>query len=532
MGDSPQNPDGASSETGREQAVSEGAPHAPAAGMLSLAGVEKSFGGVQALRGASLTCRRGEVHALIGENGAGKSTLVKVLAGAARPDSGSISLDGEHLTIKSPGDARRAGIVTVFQELSLIPDHTVATNLFYGIEPQVRAGRIGARALRRAATETLATLGLESINPERTVRSLDLAERQLIEIAKALLRDPQVLMLDEPTSALTPDHVQWLLGHVRALVAHGRVVVFISHRLEEIQSFADHVTVFRGGVDVGSGAIGDMPEELLVELMLGRKVERFYPAKPEQTSEERNVVCNVVDLASPPGLRGVSFEIREREIVGVGGLQGQGQADLFLALFGARSSRGEIRLDGKTLKLRDPVDALRARIALIPEDRSTEGLCLSLSIRDNIALGNLDRISTAGVIRSGRERSLVDRVISSMQVTLRTARQEVSALSGGNQQKVLLGRVISRAPRLLLMFDATRGVDVGTKTEIYGLMREECARGAAILFYSTDAAELANLSDRVLVIHDGKLRAELAGEALTEERIIAASVGGGARAVA
>lgn len=532
MGDSPQHSVGAPSETGREGVVSEGAPPSATGGMLSLLGVDKSFGGVEALRGANLTCRRGEVHALIGENGAGKSTLVKVLAGAARPDAGSISLDGKLLSIKSPGDARQAGIVTVFQELSLIPDHTVATNLFYGIEPQVRAGRIGARALRRAATEALRTLGLESIDPDRTVRSLDLAERQLVEIAKALLRDPQVLMLDEPTSALTPGHVQWLLGHVRELGGHGRIVVFISHRLEEIQSFSDHVTVFRGGVDVGSGPIGEMPEELLVELMLGRKVERFYPPRLEHSSEDSDVVCEVVDLASPPGLRGLSFEIREHEIVGVGGLQGQGQADLFLALFGARSSRGEIRLDGKRVKLRDPVDALRARIALIPEDRSTEGLCLSLSIRDNIALGNLDRISTAGVISTGRERSLVDRVVSSMKVKMRTARQEVSALSGGNQQKVLLGRVISRAPRLLLMFDATRGVDVGTKTEIYGLMRDECARGAAILFYSTDTAELANLSDRVLVIHDGTLRAELAGDDLTEERIISASVGGGARTAA
>ncbi len=530
--DPPLHPNGAPSEVGRELVFSDGAPRPETDRILSLSGIDKSFGGVQALRGACLTCRRGEVHALIGENGAGKSTLVKVLAGAARRDSGDISLDGELLAIKSPGDARRAGIVTVFQELSLIPDHTVATNLFYGIEPQVRAGRIGRRALRSAATETLAKLGLESINPERTIRSLDLAERQLVEIAKGLLRDPQVLMLDEPTSALTPVHVEWLLGSVRELVGHGRIVVFISHRLEEIQSFANHVTVFRGGVDVGSGPIGAMPEELLVELMLGRKVERFYPAKPEQPSQTRKVVCKVVDLASPPGLHGVSFDVHEQEIVGIGGLQGQGQSDLFLALFGARSSSGEIRLDGKRLKLRDPVDALRARIALIPEDRSTEGLCLSLSIRDNIALGNLDRISTAGLIRTSRERSLVNQVISSMQIKMNTNRQDVSALSGGNQQKVLLGRVISRAPRLLLMFDATRGVDVGTKTEIYGLMRDECSRGAGILFYSTDTAELANLSDRVLVIHDGRLRAEFAGEDLTEERIIAASVGGGARTTA
>ena len=494
--------------------------------VLALTGVQKSFGGVQALRGASLTSVRGEVHALIGENGAGKSTLVKVLAGAVRPDGGQLLLNGEPVSLRTPADARQAGIVTVFQELSLIGDHTVATNLFYGIESHVSAGRINVRAQERVAESALVELGLGWIDPRRTIRSLSLAERQLVEIAKAFVRDPKVLVLDEATSALLPEQVGWLFDRVRAIAEDGGTVIFISHRLEEIQSLADRVTVFREGIDVGSGPIDEMPEGVLVELMLGRKVERFYPHRPDEPPSGP-ALCQLIDFGSPPRLRRVSLEIGVGEIVGVGGLQGQGQAELFLALYGVRHGTGEILLEGKPLRVRRPADALAAGIALVPEDRSTEGLCLSLGIRDNISLGNFDRISRFGFISTRKERELVAGVIDSMQVKMSRTTQEVSALSGGNQQKVLLGRVISRTPKLLLMFDATRGVDVGTKTEIYSLMRQECERGAGILFYSTDAAELANLSDRTIVLHDGAIRAELSGSELTEERIVAAAVGAG-----
>lgn len=498
----------------------------PAPGTLLLSRITKSFGGVHALREATLECRRGEVHALIGENGAGKSTLVKILSGALSPDAGEISLDGKPLRLKTPDAARKAGIGTVFQELSLIPDLSVAINLLYGIEPNVIAGRIGMRSLRTAAREAMARFGLASIDPDRTVRELSLAERQMVEIMKVLIRDPEVLLLDEATSALLPEQVQWLFGIARGVAERNGIVIFISHRLEEIEALSDYVTVFRSGQDVGRGAIREMPEEHLVELMLGRKVERYFPPPLEGNPEEREVVCELVDFGSLPLLHDVNLKIHQGEIVGIGGLQGQGQADLFLALYGVRPATGKLMIDGKQVHLRGPANALHAGIALVPEDRASEGLCLSLSVRDNIDLGNLGQISHLGLINLKREQTLVGRAISQLQIVLRTPLQEASSLSGGNQQKVLLGRVLARSPRLLLLYDATRGVDVGTKAEIFRLMREQCQKGVAILFYSTDASELANMADRVWVMHDGTLRAHLAGNEITEANIVAAAVGG------
>jgi len=500
------------------------------AGALALTGVRKSFGGVEALRGANLTCRRGEIHALIGENGAGKSTLVKVLSGAIQADVGDVELDGRPLRVRSPREAQAAGISTVFQELSLIPDLTVAGNLFYGREPRVRAGRIDYRALRSAAAEALAQLGLGWIDVAKTARELPLSDRQLLEIAKSLLREPAVLVLDEATSALLPEQVDWLFARVRAFAERGGIALFISHRLEEIQHLSHRVTVFRAGVDVGSGPIAEMPEARLVELMLGRRVDRVYPPRLP-APEGREVVCEVVGLSAPPTLRDVSLEVRRGEVLGVGGLQGQGQLPLFLALFGARRHAGQVLLERQALRLRKPADALAAGIALIPEDRTTEGLCLALSIRDNLTLGSLGGISRGGLIRPRRERDLVDSLASGLSINMRHVSQEVLALSGGNQQKVLLGRVLAQKPRLLLMYDATRGVDVGTKAEIYRLMRELCAEGVAILFYSTDVNELANLADRVVVLHDGVVGMHLDGDEITESNILAAAVGGLRKAV-
>jgi ribose transport system ATP-binding protein len=428
--------------------------------------------------------------------------------------------------VRSPLDAQDAGIATVFQELSLIPDLTVAANLFYSMEPRVRAGRIDKRALRRKAAATMQDLGVEGIEVGRTIRELSLAQRQIVEICKALIREPDVLVLDEATSALLPEQVEWLFANVRSFAERGGIAVFISHRLEEIENLSHRVTVFRGGVDVGSGAIGEMPEARLVELMLGHRVDRVYPEQLAAPAENQDVVCELSDFSSSPSLRHVSMAIRRGEIVGVGGLQGQGQHALFLALFGARRSAGKVVVNGREIRLRRPEDALAAGLVLIPEDRATEGLCLSLAIRDNISLGSLRSVSRWGLIDPGRERRLVGDMVKRLQIVLRNTLDEASSLSGGNQQKVLLGRVLAQQPLILLMYDATRGVDVGTKTEIYRLMRELCERGVSILFYSTDVSELANLSDRVIVLHDGAIRAHLSGADLKEHQIVAASVGG------
>jgi ribose transport system ATP-binding protein len=494
--------------------------------------MKKSFGGVHALDGANLACWRGEVHGFVGENGAGKSTLVKILSGAHRADAGEITLEGERLDVHSPGDARAAGIGTVFQELSLIPHLSIAQNLFYGIEPRVRGTRIAVRALRTAARQVLARYGFAGIRPESLVSELRLADRQVIETIKVLIRKPKVLILDEPTSALVPAQVAWLFSTVREFAAEGGIVIFISHRLAEIEELCDRVTVLRGGRDVGDGLVAEMPEERLVEMMLGRKIERVYPHSDHSARVRDEVVLELEGFGSAPRLHDVDLEIRRGEIVGVGGLAGQGQAELFLALYGARRSSGRATLSGKHVHLRSPSHALASGIALVPEDRASEGLCLPLSVRDNISLGSLDAVSRAGVMVRAREQRLVRSAIASLKITLRSPRQETNSLSGGNQQKVLLGRVLASQPSLLLMYDATRGVDVGTKTEIYELMQKQCERGVGILFYSTDTSELANLADRVLVLHDGTIRARLSGADLTEERIVAATVGGGRREVA
>jgi ABC-type sugar transport system ATPase subunit/ribose/xylose/arabinose/galactoside ABC-type transport system permease subunit len=489
--------------------------------------VRKSYGGTQALRGASLRCRFGEVHGLVGENGAGKSTLVKILSGAVRPDGGSVTLAGHELSLRSPADARANGIGTVFQELSLIPDLSVAANLLHGIEPRVRFGRVAAGPLHAAAREALERYGVPAGDVSQPVRELRLAERQVLEIVKTLIREPRVLLLDEATSALLPEQVEWLFNIVRDYAAAGGCAIFISHRLAEIEALCDRVTVFRAGKDVGAGVTRELPEERLVELMLGRKVERIYPPKAGPELADAPVVCELRGFGSAPRLRDVDLVLRRGELVGVGGLDGQGQAELFGALFGTRPAQGHVVLGGREVRAHGPAGALAAGIALVPEDRAAEGLCLSLGICDNVVLSSLPAVSRLGLIVPSREQRMLDEAVQALQITMRHPREPVGALSGGNQQKVLLSRVLARTPSLLLLYDATRGVDVGTKAEIYRLMREQAAAGVAVLFYSSDAAELATLADRVIVLHDGAICAHLEAD-IAEEDIVAAAVGGGA----
>ncbi len=494
---------------------------------LALVDVHKSFGGVRALVGATVECHRGEVHGVIGENGAGKSTLIKILAGAVRAGAGQVTLGGRQLQLKSPKDARDAGIRTVFQELSLIRHLSVAQNLFYGAEPDVRLGRISVRSLRTEARRVLAQYGFSRISPDSLVSELPLADRQILEIVKALISKPEVLVLDEPTSALFPDQVEWLFGVVRKFAKQGGIVVFISHRMAEVEELCDRVTVLRNGEDVGHGPMSEMPEDRLVELMLGRRIERIYTRSERAGRVQDEVVLELGAFGAPPRLHDINIEIHRGETIGVGGLAGQGQSELFLALYGARRSHGKVTLNGRRGHLTSPSHALASGVALVPEDRASEGLCLSLSIKDNIALGNLRSISRGPLIVPKREQSLVRSCIDSLGIKLRSPRQEANSLSGGNQQKLLLSRVLASHPSLLLLYDATRGVDVGTKTDIYELMQEQCRQGVGILFYSTDAWELANMADEVLVLHDGTIRVRLSGAELTAEQIIAAAVGGG-----
>jgi ribose transport system ATP-binding protein len=494
--------------------------------VLETQGLTKVFGGIAAVDGVDFAAHAGEVHGLLGENGAGKSTFVKMLAGVVRPDDGTVLYDGEPLDTANARTGRaqvRVGVI--FQELSLIPDLTVAENVWIGQEPLDRLGGVSQKAMRRRTVELFGELGIAGVDPAREVRLLSVAERHLVETAKVLSSRPDVVIFDEATSALAPSETSWLIEQARALAAAGRVVLYISHRMAEIRAVADRVTVFRGGKSVGVRTREEYDEDELVGLMVGRRVERLYPPR-EDTATER-VALRVRGLEAGRALRGADLELHEGEILGVGGLQGQGQAQLFLALYGAlRATGGEIEVFGERVRIRSVRDALAAQIAiaLVPEDRRNQGLLLPKSVAENLTLSVLPRLARGGVIDRAAEERFVADAIERLRIATRSPDQPVRWLSGGNQQKVVIGKMLLTQARILLLYDLTRGVDVGTKAQIFELMRKLARDGYALLFYSTDATELVNVADRIAVMLDGRVNAVLEGDELTEEDVVRAAV--------
>lgn len=491
----------------------------PALGMRA---IEKAYGGVRALQAADFEAESGEVHALLGENGAGKSTLVKVLSGAVRPDAGVVTLDGRELAISGPQSAVQHGIGVVFQELSLLPDLSVAANLYYGREPRTRLRTISQSRLRRSAAKDLADLGIDDVDPGTVVGELSLADRQVVEIAKVAIRSPRVVVFDEATSALARGRRDWLLALARRFAEEGRVVVFISHRMPEVRAVADRATVFRGGQNVGVRNMAGADPDELVTLMVGRRLGQLFPAKFHQVASEVALEVNHLTVGNAVGP--VSFSVHKGEVLGVGGLAGQGQSELLLGLYGLAPAVGSVRLAGRALKA-SAKRRLRSGIALVPEDRGGQGLILGFSIRHNASLADLGEISNAGIVRTAVERRRVETIMGQLRLVARSFDQPVSSLSGGNQQKVVLAKMLLTSPSVLLLFDPTRGVDVATKAEIYALLDGLADRGVAIVLYSTDAEELARVCDRVVVMADGGIVAELRGESLEEEAIVRAAVG-------
>ena len=487
--------------------------------------ISKNFGAVKALDGASFAVGMGEVHGLVGENGAGKSTMIKVLSGVLSPDSGTVRVKGHQMELGNP---QASGIRTVFQELSLMPWMTVAENLLLRREPKGFARLLKRRDLAPRAEEIFAELGVENIDPLELVANLTLAQQQIVEIARNVIQEPEILFLDEPTSSLAGREVEWLFGLLDRLREEGRCVIFTSHRWREVERLADRITVFRDGKDVGTRA--EIDESQAITLMTGRKVDTAYPEPPplkeaEPTMEVRGL--------SGPKLSDLSFVLHKGEILGVGGLEGQGQRELFLTLFGAGAlSEGEILVGGEPTGIHNPGDAIRAGlgIALIPEDRKSEGLLLPMSVRDNLMLPVMGRYSVGGVIRGGTEKGLVEQMIERLQIRLRSADQAVDTLSGGNQQKTLVGRWLLADSRILLFYDVTRGVDVATNQDIYELMLRLISEGRSILFYSSETEEIAALSHRVLIMREGKFSAELEGPNINTEEMVAAALGEDVRA--
>jgi ribose transport system ATP-binding protein len=493
--------------------------------LLSASGIDKRFGGVVALDGAAFACEAGQIHALLGENGAGKSTMVKVLCGVHPPDAGTITYGGETVTFRGPADAVAMGIVPVFQELSLVPDLTVAENLFMGEEPRNRLGLIDGGRMNRESGALLAGLGFAGIDPRAMVRDLSLADRQLIEIAKALRRQPRVLILDEATSALNRRQVQQVFAVIRRLREEGVAVVFISHRMDEVRQLCDVATIFRDGVDVGTVAVDRARDDEIVQLMIGRTLREAFPPLPPRPEIEE-ALLEVRGLNWGERLRDISFTLHRGEILGLSGLEGQGQGDLLFALFGVYVGvGGDVSLDRKPIRLGGPRDAMAAGMALVPEDRKTQGLILPLPVDENITLPTLPEVARGGVVSPAAVEAATLAMRDRLAIRMAGPEVPVRFLSGGNQQKVAIAKWLLTDAAVFLLYDPTRGIDVGAKQEIYELMRRLAAEGHGILFFSTDLAEIVGLCDRALVMYEGAIARELRGPALTEANLVSAAVG-------
>ncbi|MGY3235113.1 ribose transport system ATP-binding protein [Bradyrhizobium sp. USDA 4448] len=489
---------------------------------LTLSGISKRYAGVRALEGVDFACERGKIHAVLGENGAGKSTLIKIIAGVVQPDSGTMRLDGRDVSFATPSAANAAGVVCIFQELSLMPDLSVADNISIASPPR-RFGLIDARAQRRRAEQLLAEIGCEDVNPLMRVRDLPLSRRQVVEIAKALGKKPQLLILDEATSALTSADVEKVYAMLARLKAEGVAILYISHRMHEVEALADRASVFRNGRHIETFDKGKRSTADIVQLMIGRDIAAQYPPKPAR--EAPKPVLDIENLSWDRHLDHISLRVGAGEIVGLGGLDGQGQKSLLLALFGVlRGVSGQITVEGREVRPASPAAAKSVGIALVPEDRKTEGLMLPMSIADNLVIASLDAISKGPLVDRARENEAIKRAIARLQIKIGAPGDAVSTLSGGNQQKVVLAKWLMTDPKIILLNDPTRGIDVGTKQELYRLMRELADQGAAILFYSTDYDELIGCCNRVAIMYDGRIVRELEGDDLTETNIIASAL--------
>ncbi|EGK07417.1 sugar ABC transporter ATP-binding protein [Kroppenstedtia eburnea] len=492
--------------------------------LLEMTQIQKSFSGVQVLTDAGFSLDRGEVHALMGENGAGKSTLMKILGGIYRKDGGRVMVSGVERDISNPREATGLGIAMIHQELNLIPHLSVMENLFLGREFVFgRTGWIRWNRMKAEAKKWLEQLEMD-LDPSVQTGDLSVGQQQMVEIAKALSLEAKILVLDEPTAALTNREIESLFNVIRSLKKQGVGMIYISHRMEEIFEICDRITVMRDGETVGTRISSETDMNELVRMMVGREIKNRYPRNPVPPGEER---LSVEGLTRKGEVKDVTFSIRQGEIVGLAGLMGAGRTETADLLFGIRKpDGGTIRIDGQEVRIRRPEDAIRHGIAYVTEDRKQEGLVLPLSVRENLSLPNLPSLSSWGVIHRQKEARLTEETVKTLSVKTSGPEQEIRTLSGGNQQKVVIGKWLATSPRVLILDEPTRGVDIGAKEEIYRLMDRLAREGLAILLISSDLPEVLGMSDRVLVMHEGRVTGRFEKGEATQENVMRAASGG------
>ena len=490
---------------------------------IEMRGIDKSFGGNAVLKNAGFLLDDGEVHALMGENGAGKSTLMKILTGVYTKDAGQVIVDGKEVCYNNPQEAEKAGIVFIHQELNVLFDLTVEENMFLGKEIKKVFGICDRKAMRKRVQEILDMLGVD-IDPTQRMDELSIGQQQMIEIAKALMIDAKVLIMDEPTAALTQSETEVLFKVVNSLRKKGVSIVYISHRMEEIFELCDRITILRDGTYIDTKRIADIDMNDIVKMMIGREIGERYPVR---NSKIGDVAFEVKNLNCPGAFENVSFEVRAGEVLGVSGLMGAGRTEIMQAIFGNMPNvTGQLLLDGKEIKNKNPQQAIQNGIGFITEDRKVEGLMLEESIMKNISLANLGRISNGGVINKKKEQELVNKGIEELRIRCFGPQHECNNLSGGNQQKVIFAKWIYTNPKVLILDEPTRGVDIGAKKEIYNIINELAAKGVAIIMVSSELPEVLGMSDRVMVVREGEVRGILNKEEANQESIMTLATGG------
>jgi ribose transport system ATP-binding protein len=497
--------------------------------LLEATGITKSFPGVRALDGVSITVRRGRLNALLGENGAGKSTLMNVLAGVFPPDAGTVTLEGRPVSFRNTREAQAAGISIIFQELNLVQELSIAENIFIGREPVNRFGLVDFARMNEDAAALLNELELDA-DPRTLVSQLKVGAQQVVEIARAISFNARVIIMDEPTSAITDHEIEVLFRQIHRLKQNGVGIIYITHKLDELPEIADDITVFRDGTFVGTKQFSEVTRDEMIRMMVGRELSDLFPKTPAKPG---NVVLRAKNISLPHAeragdfaLKDVSFEVRRGEVLGIFGLMGAGRTELLQTLFGLHpnTSTGEVEIDGQRVEIRSPQDAIAAKLALAPEDRKAEGVVLGLSVAHNTTLSCLSKIERMGFLHPGLERELVGNYVNRLRVKTPSIDQLIVNLSGGNQQKVVLAKWLATEPKVLLLDEPTRGIDINAKKEIYALIDELAQSGLGVVMVSSELPEILGIADRIMVLCEGCKTAEFSRTEATEENVVKAAL--------